>query len=114
VISLVLADVPNESGITARAMQHIVGATQHVVDFGKSSRSLIRDNSPPMSAISAVAILTNLAQHTGIFVPSAAVATRAFNAKTRSARQYRCEAPQAERPTVPSIARNERELERLG
>jgi hypothetical protein len=95
-------------------MQHIVGATQHVVDFGKSSRSLIRDNSPPMSAIRAVAILTNLAQHTGIFVPSAAVAARAFNAKTRSARQYRCEATQAERPTDPSIARNDRELERLG
>jgi hypothetical protein len=59
VISLVLADVPNESGITARAMQHIVGATQHIVDFGESPRSLIRDNSPPMSASSAVAILTN-------------------------------------------------------
>jgi hypothetical protein len=114
VISLVLADVPNESGITARAMQHIVGATQHIVDFGESPRSLIRDNSPPMSAISAVAILTNLAQHTGIFVPSAAVAARAFNAKTRSARQYRCEATQAERPTDPSIARDERALQRLG
>jgi hypothetical protein len=74
VISLVLAEVPYESGITARAMQHIVGATQQIVDFGRSSRSLIYDNSPPMSAIGAVAIFTNSVQHTGIFVPSAAVA----------------------------------------
>jgi hypothetical protein len=74
-ISLALAEVPYESGITACAMQHIVGVTQQIVDFGKSSRSLIHDNSPPMSGISAVAILTNSAQHTGIFVLSAAAAT---------------------------------------
>jgi hypothetical protein len=67
-ISLVLADVPNESGIAARAAQHIVAVTQHIVDFSSEPCLLSQQETEPTNSLSAaVRFIANSTFRTGIF-----------------------------------------------
>jgi len=68
-IPLVFADVPNGSGIAARAAQHIVAVKQHIVDFSWNHACWVSKKPSLQIHISAAYDLSRIPRIAQAFLP---------------------------------------------